>query len=169
MDFLTRYLNVMVSVLIMNVYKMSVRYSILNHNNYLLFHFQDNITYGHVYGHHKEWNDVILPAAPSDAYNQQMSYLIRGLDPGAQYEAQVQAKNKFGWNKISDKFQFTTRGVGKYLFLKKEKTPSRSRSPGTIVNVTLGQKYLAGVCCTELLRFVSFSPTRHLNTISTYR
>ncbi|KAI5705516.1 hypothetical protein M8J76_011486 [Diaphorina citri] len=76
-----------------------------------LVDYQDNITYGHIYGHHKEWNDVILPAAPSEAYNQQMSYLIRGLDPGAQYEAQVQAKNRFGWNKMSDKFQFTTRGV----------------------------------------------------------
>ncbi|XP_039280250.1 limbic system-associated membrane protein [Nilaparvata lugens] len=58
-----------------------------------------------------EWNDVILPAAPSEQFTQQMSYMIRGLEPALHYEARVQAKNRFGWNDISDTFLFTTRGV----------------------------------------------------------
>ncbi|XP_075214141.1 limbic system-associated membrane protein-like [Lycorma delicatula] len=57
-----------------------------------------------------EWNDVILPAAPSEQFTQQMSYMIRGLEPAFHYEARVQAKNRFGWNDISDTFHFTTRG-----------------------------------------------------------
>ncbi|RZF35719.1 hypothetical protein LSTR_LSTR009587 [Laodelphax striatellus] len=57
-----------------------------------------------------EWNDVILPAAPSEQYTQQMSYLIRNLEPALHYEARVQAKNRFGWSHISDTFHFSTRG-----------------------------------------------------------
>lgn len=63
-----------------------------------------------------EWNDVILPAAPSEQFTQQMSYMIRGLEPAFHYEARVQAKNRFGWNDISDTFHFTTRGTGTLLF-----------------------------------------------------
>ncbi|XP_075214142.1 lachesin-like [Lycorma delicatula] len=57
-----------------------------------------------------EWSDVILPAAPSEQYTQQMSYVIRGLEPSYQYQARVLAKNRFGWNHMSDIFQFSTRG-----------------------------------------------------------
>jgi hypothetical protein len=41
-----------------------------------------------------------------------MSYNIRGLDHGSVFEAIVQAKNRYGWNEVSDLYQFYTRGAG---------------------------------------------------------
>ncbi|XP_030755972.1 limbic system-associated membrane protein-like isoform X2 [Sitophilus oryzae] len=56
-----------------------------------------------------EWRDVILPASPiQPAGLQSMSYIIRGLEGGQQYEARVQARNKFGWSPVSDSFTFKT-------------------------------------------------------------
>ncbi|KAK6632351.1 hypothetical protein RUM44_007392 [Polyplax serrata] len=57
-----------------------------------------------------DWSDVILPAIPSELFTQQMSYVIRGLEPGSQYEARVRARNRFGWNELSEQFHFSTRG-----------------------------------------------------------
>lgn len=59
-----------------------------------------------------DWNDVILPAIPNEQFTQHMSYMIKNLEPAGQYEARVQAKNRFGWNEISENFVFTTKGVG---------------------------------------------------------
>lgn len=55
-----------------------------------------------------EWNDVILPAVPSEQFTHRMSYNIRGLDTAADYEAKVMAKNRFGWTPMSEVFKFTT-------------------------------------------------------------
>ncbi|XP_017780831.1 PREDICTED: uncharacterized protein LOC108565748 [Nicrophorus vespilloides] len=59
-----------------------------------------------------DWRDVILPAMPNQkdqsAGIQSMSYIIRGLDPGQNYEAKVQARNRFGWSPISEPFSFQT-------------------------------------------------------------
>lgn len=55
-----------------------------------------------------EWNDVILPAIPSEQFTHRMSYNIRGLDTASEYEAKVMAKNRFGWTPMSDIFKFTT-------------------------------------------------------------
>ncbi|XP_050316135.1 limbic system-associated membrane protein-like isoform X2 [Anthonomus grandis grandis] len=56
-----------------------------------------------------EWRDVILPAIPAQPVGMQfMSYDIRGLEPGQQYEARVQARNKFGWSPESPSFIFKT-------------------------------------------------------------
>ena len=44
-----------------------------------------------------------------------MSYLIRGLEPSSQYEARVQARNRFGWNQISEIFRFSTRAIGNLI------------------------------------------------------
>lgn len=75
---------------------------------------QENDTHGQYLGgrYPGEWNNVILPAIPSEQFTQQMSYVIKSLDPAAQYEAKVQAKNRFGWNQESDTFHFSTRGAG---------------------------------------------------------
>ncbi|XP_026467218.1 limbic system-associated membrane protein-like isoform X2 [Ctenocephalides felis] len=81
-----------------------------------------------------EWRDVVLPAMPlSQAYTQSMSYVIRGLQPDAQYEAQVQSRNRYGWSLASKKFTFTTssndsemRGLGVTQY--NEATISRSSS-----------------------------------------
>ena len=45
-----------------------------------------------------------------------MSYNIRGLDPASVYEAIVQAKNRYGWNEVSELYQFYTRGPGQDLY-----------------------------------------------------
>ena len=34
--------------------------------------------------------------------------------PDSMYEAQIQAKNKFGWSPVSEKFQFFTKKYGEY-------------------------------------------------------
>ncbi|XP_073987236.1 protein amalgam isoform X2 [Rhodnius prolixus] len=74
---------------------------------------QENETHGHyMMGSQRgEWRDVILPAIPSGQYTQHMSYLIKDLEPAVQYEARVQAKNRFGWNQMSDSFHFSTRSA----------------------------------------------------------
>ncbi|GAB0088395.1 Immunoglobulin [Sergentomyia squamirostris] len=56
-----------------------------------------------------DWRDVILPAIPlSHLYTQTMSYLIHGLEPDHQYEAKVQARNRYGWSEVSERFIFST-------------------------------------------------------------
>jgi len=45
------------------------------------------------------------------------SYFIRKLEPGVMYEAEVAAKNKYGWAQKSDIFQFNTRSTGTGLSL----------------------------------------------------
>ncbi|KAM7364327.1 klingon [Cochliomyia hominivorax] len=59
--------------------------------------------------HPGRWHDFILtpehrPA--SEPLTHIMSYTIKNLVPGAYYEAIVQAKNRYGWNEVSDIFQF---------------------------------------------------------------
>ena len=55
------------------------------------------------------WNNVILPRqnGPS-GYEQYYSYDIQHLLVDSRYEAQVQAKNKFGWSDRSDSLVFAT-------------------------------------------------------------
>ena len=78
--------------------------------------FQGNVG-NHTYWYTREWTDVTLPAMSSDEVTQEMSYLIRGLEPATQYEAKVQARNNFGWNKMSEILVFTTRDAGWYKSL----------------------------------------------------
>lgn len=40
-------------------------------------------------------------------------YVIKNLLPATNYEARVQARNDFGWNKLSSIFHFSTRAEGK--------------------------------------------------------
>ncbi|XP_017002962.3 igLON family member 5 isoform X1 [Drosophila takahashii] len=55
------------------------------------------------------WHDFILTPEhrpSSEPLTHIMSYTIKNLHPGAYYEAIVQAKNRYGWNEVSDIFQF---------------------------------------------------------------
>ncbi|XP_048479845.1 lachesin isoform X2 [Plutella xylostella] len=57
------------------------------------------------------WHDVVIPAPPpSPSLTHRVTHELRGLQPGAVYEAIVQAKNRYGWNEVSDIFQFHTLG-----------------------------------------------------------
>lgn len=83
-----------------------------------------------------QWENVVIPEnfpefyPPSSAsfnlneyrYNNlhlmsthhHMNYLIKHLQPAANYEARVQARNDHGWNKLSNVFHFSTRAEGKF-------------------------------------------------------
>lgn len=57
------------------------------------------------------WHDVILTPAPragTEPPTHPMAYTLKSLQPGSVYEAIVQAKNRYGWNEVSDIFQFYT-------------------------------------------------------------
>lgn len=61
------------------------------------------------------WHDVVIAApgpsgAPGASLTHRVAHELRGLQPGAVYEAIVQAKNRYGWNEVSDIFQFHTLG-----------------------------------------------------------
>nr|XP_029714386.1 limbic system-associated membrane protein-like isoform X1 [Aedes albopictus]XP_029714387.1 limbic system-associated membrane protein-like isoform X1 [Aedes albopictus]XP_029731680.1 limbic system-associated membrane protein-like isoform X1 [Aedes albopictus]XP_029731681.1 limbic system-associated membrane protein-like isoform X1 [Aedes albopictus] len=62
------------------------------------------------YQHPGRWHDVILnpPSTRAESYRHIMTYTIRNLDPNSVYETIVQAKNRYGWNEVSDIFQFYT-------------------------------------------------------------
>ena len=66
------------------------------------------------YQHPGKWHDVILQPPSSETFSHIMSYNIRGLDYGTVFEAIVQAKNRYGWNEVSDLYQFSTRGDSEY-------------------------------------------------------
>lgn len=66
------------------------------------------------YQHPGKWHDVVLQPGKEETFSHVMSHNIRGLDPGAVYEAIVQAKNRYGWNQVSDLYQFYTRGYGEH-------------------------------------------------------
>lgn len=71
--------------------------------------FQMNETYQHP----GKWHDVILTPDKEETFSHVMSHNIRGLDSGSVFEAIVQAKNRYGWNEVSDLYQFYTRGQGR--------------------------------------------------------
>lgn len=83
-----------------------------------------------------EWNDVVLPATeymyyqgnslvmprasslavPSSASIVHVkSYHIKNLEPEAVYEAQVAARNKYGWAQPSELYTFHTRRTGRHI------------------------------------------------------
>ncbi|XP_067007023.1 lachesin [Anabrus simplex] len=57
-----------------------------------------------------KWHDVILKPPNGETFAHVMSYNIRNLEQGSVFEAIVQAKNRYGWNEVSDLYQFYTRG-----------------------------------------------------------
>lgn len=94
-----------------------------------MFYTKENRTYGtvgytagHGYGRQfidrrTDWRDVILPAIPNQATGMQsMSYIIRGLEPGQNYEAKVQARNRYGWSPVSESFTFQTTDTGQFFY-----------------------------------------------------
>jgi hypothetical protein len=62
-----------------------------------------------------KWHEIKLPAPRDETFTHAMSYTIKGLEHESVFEAIVQAKNKYGWNEVSDLYQFYTTGKGKVL------------------------------------------------------
>ncbi|XP_059607777.1 limbic system-associated membrane protein [Phlebotomus argentipes] len=63
------------------------------------------------YQHPGKWHDVVLVPTPTRSAPNHfiMSHIIKGLERNSVYEAIIQAKNRYGWNEISDIHQFYTR------------------------------------------------------------
>lgn len=65
-----------------------------------------------------KWHDVVLPPPHINVkgltatLKHGMGYTVKGLEPGSVYEAIVQAKNRYGWNEVSDLYQFATTADG---------------------------------------------------------
>ncbi|XP_077283152.1 limbic system-associated membrane protein-like [Arctopsyche grandis] len=59
------------------------------------------------------WHDVSLVGrlGVQGSLSHRVTHELRGLRAGAVYEVIVQAKNRYGWNEVSDIFQFHTRGI----------------------------------------------------------
>ncbi|KAG5671483.1 hypothetical protein PVAND_001677 [Polypedilum vanderplanki] len=60
------------------------------------------------------WNELVLYPSVSrhDSRHFVMSYIITKLEHNSVYEVMVQAKNRYGWNEVSDIHQFHTRSYG---------------------------------------------------------
>lgn len=76
------------------------------------FVFTSSFQMNETYQHPGKWHDVILTPDKDETFSHVMSHNIRGLDSGSVFEAIVQAKNRYGWNEVSDLYQFYTRGQG---------------------------------------------------------
>ena len=75
-----------------------------------------------------QWENIVIPEMFNDYTNQyhsqsyhfnqnfrhRMSFPLKNLSPGSNYEARVQARNDHGWNKLSNIFHFSTRSEGIY-------------------------------------------------------
>lgn len=72
----------------------------VNKQNLIVAQFQMNETFQQP----GRWHDVILTPAPrasSEPLSHVMSFTLKALLPGSVYEAIVQAKNRYGWNEVS--------------------------------------------------------------------
>lgn len=81
------------------------------------------------------WHDVILtPSARpiTEPLTHVMAFTLRGLQPSSVYEAIVQAKNRYGWNEVSDIFQFYTQRISSDVHSEEmQVASSTSRSSAT--------------------------------------
>ena len=50
----------------------------------------------------------------TQGFEHHQSYILEKLMPDSMYEAQIQARNHYGWSAVSDKFQFYTRAYGEF-------------------------------------------------------
>lgn len=67
----------------------------------------------------EQWENIVITVENSNFNNFnlihgihprfKMSYIIRNLEAATNYEARVQARNEFNWNKLSSVFHFSTR------------------------------------------------------------
>ncbi|XP_072947061.1 igLON family member 5-like isoform X2 [Epargyreus clarus] len=84
------------------------------------------------------WHDVVIPAPePAGRLTHRVSHELKGLEPGTMYEAIVQAKNRYGWNEVSDIFQFHTLG-GEHSAHADELTPMFAAAARARLTCVLG-------------------------------
>ncbi|KAG8229665.1 hypothetical protein J437_LFUL008598 [Ladona fulva] len=57
----------------------------------------------------------------NQAFTHWGSFMLKDLEPGYNYEAKVQARNRYGWGEPSKRFTFSIRGSGMNAFLASRK------------------------------------------------
>jgi len=70
---------------------------------------------------------VLVPTTgrvPENQINFRQEVTLRGLSPATAYDLHIQAKNKHGWNKVSDTFHFST--IGRALESRRNLTGNHS-------------------------------------------
>ena len=60
------------------------------------------------------YNNIIINGVGTQGFEHHQSYILEKLMPDSMYEAQIQARNHYGWSAVSDKFQFYTRAYGEF-------------------------------------------------------
>lgn len=83
-----------------------------------------------------KWHDIVLNpiGTKNGASKHIMSYMIKDLEPDSIFEAVVQARNRYGWNEISDLHQFFTRGSEPELSDMELVSRTSSNSNGGVLN-----------------------------------
>ncbi|CAO1426341.1 unnamed protein product [Diamesa serratosioi] len=91
------------------------------------------------------WHEIVLtpPHSRSDSAHHLMTYTIKGLENNSVYEAIVQAKNQYGWNEVSDIYQFYTQSNN--LLMTEEEVEMAVQSEFSCGNtITAKHNYLSG-------------------------
>ena len=68
--------------------------------------------------HSYAWTSVVIPGAQhtvQESYKNKASFILTQLEEEVDYQVQVQAKNIFGWGKVSEQFAFETTIAGNFL------------------------------------------------------
>ena len=66
--------------------------------------------------HSYAWTSVVIPGPQHTVqhkYNNKATFTLNQLEVQVDYQVQVQAKNAFGWGKVSEQFTFRTNAAGK--------------------------------------------------------
>lgn len=61
--------------------------------------------------HSYAWTSVVIPGPQhtvQESYKNKASFILTQLEEEVEYQVQVQAKNAFGWGKVSEQFNFQT-------------------------------------------------------------
>ena len=81
--------------------------------NYFLFLFVQNESKPM---HSYAWTSVVIPGPQhtvQESYKNKASFILTQLEEEVEYQVQVQAKNAFGWGKVSEQINFQTSTAGR--------------------------------------------------------
>ena len=65
--------------------------------------------------HSYAWTSVVIPGprhTVQEKYRNKATFTLNQLEIEEDYQVQVQAKNAFGWGKVSEQFTFRTNNAG---------------------------------------------------------
>ena len=69
------------------------------------------------------WTSVVIPGPQHTVRDKHQdnkaTFVLTQLETEGDYQVQVQAKNAFGWGKVSEQFSFRTNPAGKPATIKK--------------------------------------------------